>query len=71
MARAFTSCLIWSLVDMYRVTCNACVKMGATLVLENSFMYPQRIVQLNVQTEEVSTEDDPYAAYQIPDDLMW
>ena len=32
---------------------------------------PQRIVQLNVQTEEVSTEDDPYAAYQIPDDLMW
>ncbi|WP_339452301.1 DUF2058 domain-containing protein [Pseudomonas sp. EA_5y_Pfl2_R50] len=32
---------------------------------------PQRIVQLNVQTEEVSVEDDPYAAYQIPDDLMW
>jgi len=24
-----------------------------------------------VKTEEVSTEDDPYAAYQIPDDLMW
>ena len=32
---------------------------------------PQRIVQLNVQTEEVNAEDDPYAAYQIPDDLMW
>ena len=32
---------------------------------------PQRIVQLNVKTEEVSVEDDPYAAYQIPDDLMW
>jgi len=28
-------------------------------------------VQLNVQTEEVIAEDDPYAAYQIPDDLMW
>ncbi|MNY69439.1 hypothetical protein D3C86_2073820 [compost metagenome] len=32
---------------------------------------PQRIVQLNVKTEEVAIEDDPYAAYQIPDDLMW
>ena len=32
---------------------------------------PQRIVQLNVKTEEVAAEDDPYAAYQIPDDLMW
>ena len=32
---------------------------------------PQRIVQMNVQTEEVNAEDDPYAAYQIPDDLMW
>ncbi|MNF14779.1 hypothetical protein D3C80_2171250 [compost metagenome] len=32
---------------------------------------PQRIVQMNVQTEEVAAEDDPYAAYQIPDDLMW
>jgi uncharacterized protein len=32
---------------------------------------PQRIVQMNVKTEEVSVEDDPYAAYQIPDDLMW
>ena len=31
---------------------------------------PQRIVQLNTQTEEVDA-DDPYAAYQIPDDLMW
>ena len=32
---------------------------------------PQHIVQLNVKTEEVAVEDDPYAAYQIPDDLMW
>lgn len=32
---------------------------------------PQRIVQLNVQTEEAAAEDDPYAAFQIPDDLMW
>jgi uncharacterized protein YaiL (DUF2058 family) len=32
---------------------------------------PQRIVQLNVKTEEVAAEDDPYAAYQIPDDVMW
>jgi uncharacterized protein YaiL (DUF2058 family) len=32
---------------------------------------PQRIVQMNVKAEEVAAEDDPYAAYQIPDDLMW
>ncbi|MEX3773297.1 DUF2058 domain-containing protein [Pseudomonas sp. MYb118] len=32
---------------------------------------PQRIVQMNVQTEEAAAEDDPYAAFQIPDDLMW
>ncbi|WP_394561022.1 DUF2058 domain-containing protein [Aquipseudomonas alcaligenes] len=30
----------------------------------------QRIVLLNTQTEGPD-EDDPYAAYQIPDDLMW
>ena len=30
----------------------------------------RRIVVLNVATEEVSA-DDPYAAFQIPDDLMW
>jgi len=30
----------------------------------------RRIVLLNVSSEEVSA-DDPYAAYQIPDDLMW
>lgn len=30
----------------------------------------QRIVLLNVQTQGPD-EDDPYAAYQIPDDLMW
>lgn len=30
----------------------------------------RRIVLLNIETEEVSA-DDPYAAYQIPDDLMW
>ncbi|AUO21933.1 MULTISPECIES: DUF2058 domain-containing protein [Pseudomonas] len=33
---------------------------------------PERIVQMNVLTEsQVPDEDDPYAAYQIPDDLMW
>ena len=31
---------------------------------------PRRIVQLNVQAEAPDA-DDPYAAYQIPDDLMW
>lgn len=30
----------------------------------------RRIVLLNIEKEEMS-EDDPYAAYQIPDDLMW
>ena len=30
----------------------------------------RRIVLLNIETEEVSA-DDPYAAYQIPDDLLW
>ena len=30
----------------------------------------QRIVLLNVQSEGPD-EDDPYASYQIPDDLMW
>ena len=33
---------------------------------------PRRIVQLNILTEvKTPEEDDPYAAYQIPDDLMW
>ena len=33
---------------------------------------PRRIVQLNILVESKSPEeDDPYAAYQIPDDLMW
>ncbi len=33
---------------------------------------PERIVQMNILTEtQVPDEDDPYAAYQIPDDLMW
>ncbi len=31
---------------------------------------PQRVVQLNIRTEEPDA-DDPYAAYQVPDDLMW
>ena len=31
----------------------------------------RRIVLLNVVSAEVEQEDDPYAAYQIPDDLMW
>jgi len=31
---------------------------------------PKRIILLNTPTE-APDEDDPYAAYQIPDDLMW
>lgn len=31
---------------------------------------PHRILLLNTHVEEAD-EDDPYAAYQIPDDLMW
>ncbi|MBU1330023.1 MAG: DUF2058 domain-containing protein [Gammaproteobacteria bacterium] len=31
---------------------------------------PQRVVLLNTPTEAPDA-DDPYAAYQIPDDLMW
>ncbi len=29
------------------------------------------IVLLNTRTTSATDEDDPYAAYQIPDDLMW
>lgn len=29
------------------------------------------VVLLNVTSHDIPTEDDPYAAYQIPDDLMW
>ena len=32
---------------------------------------PRRIVMLSEPTEEKADGDDPYAAYQIPDDLMW
>ncbi|MCY1177942.1 hypothetical protein D9M73_182720 [compost metagenome] len=31
---------------------------------------PGRILLLNSHVEETD-EDDPYAAYKIPDDLMW
>ncbi len=31
---------------------------------------PKRVVLLNVQSGEPDP-DDPYAAYQVPDDLMW
>ncbi len=31
---------------------------------------PRRVVLLNTQTEEPDA-DDPYAAYKVPDDLMW
>lgn len=30
-----------------------------------------KIVLLNDKDSEVADEDDPYAAYEIPDDLMW
>ncbi len=29
------------------------------------------VVLLNQPTQDVAAEDDPYAAYQIPDDLIW
>ncbi|MGY6274247.1 DUF2058 domain-containing protein [Methylomonas sp. MgM2] len=32
---------------------------------------PSGIVLLNRATQDIPAEDDPYAAYQIPDDLMW
>ncbi|MCY1533271.1 hypothetical protein D9M68_685930 [compost metagenome] len=31
---------------------------------------PQRVILLNTPTEAADA-DDPYAAYQVPDDLMW
>ena len=32
---------------------------------------PQRIILLNEPTSQEVDPDDPYAAYQVPDDLMW
>jgi uncharacterized protein YaiL (DUF2058 family) len=32
---------------------------------------PRRIIMLNVETEQADSGEDPYAAYKIPDDLMW
>jgi len=29
------------------------------------------VIVLNTSSQDVPIEDDPYAAYQIPDDLMW
>ncbi len=29
------------------------------------------VILLNLPTQDVAAADDPYAAYQIPDDLMW
>lgn len=31
----------------------------------------QAVIVLNQATQDVAAEDDPYAAFQIPDDLMW
>ena len=31
----------------------------------------RRIVLLNLVSDDASVDEDPYAAYQIPDDLMW
>ena len=31
----------------------------------------QSVVQLNQKTDRIEAEDDPYADYQIPDDLTW
>jgi len=33
--------------------------------------WPQAIVLMNAPDEQQVDEDDPYADYQIPDDLMW
>lgn len=32
---------------------------------------PNRIVLLNDASEQILDDEDPYAAYQVPDDLMW
>lgn len=32
---------------------------------------PARVLVLNSSKKQVVAEEDPYAAYQIPDDLMW
>lgn len=32
---------------------------------------PQRIILLNEPKSQDVDPDDPYAAYQVPDDLMW
>ncbi|RKZ42790.1 MAG: DUF2058 domain-containing protein [Gammaproteobacteria bacterium] len=32
---------------------------------------PETVVYLNKEKEKTSNEDDPYADYPIPDDLMW
>jgi uncharacterized protein YaiL (DUF2058 family) len=29
------------------------------------------VIVLNQATQDVAAEDDPYAAFEIPDDLMW
>ena len=41
-------------------------------VLKIQDRFPESIVLLNQKTQEViASEDDPYSAYRIPDDLMW
>ena len=32
---------------------------------------PETIIELNQQDDSVTSEDDPYADYKIPDDLTW
>ena len=32
---------------------------------------PETVIELNLEDESASNEDDPYADYKIPDDLTW
>lgn len=43
-------------------------KLAAEKIQTRSASY---VVLLNTQAEQQQEEDDPYADYQIPDDLMW
>ncbi|GLS82638.1 DUF2058 domain-containing protein [Paraferrimonas haliotis] len=59
-------------------------KLGIVRLQEKSYLLPNKLVERIQQfkpewvaylwdgsTEEVVDEDDPYADYEIPDDLMW
>jgi len=59
-----------TLPALVSTTCYEVIPREAALKIQERD--PRRIVQLNVLVEsKTPEEDDPYAAYQIPDDLMW